>query len=119
MLISLPAPAELSPERHLERREDEKRIQKALTLLSPDQGRQSCRLGCYLARRRDVPRLFAAFEQEMLALGGRPHWGKLFSASPDTLRAAVPGLARFDELRRALDPKGMFANGYVRRIFGA
>ena len=88
-------------------------------LLSPDQGRQSCRLGCYLARRRDVPRLFAAFEQEMLALGGRPHWGKLFSASPDTLRAAVPGLARFDELRRALDPKGMFANGYVRRIFGA
>ena len=37
VLISLPAPAELSPERHLERREDEQRIQKALTLLSPDQ----------------------------------------------------------------------------------
>jgi RNA polymerase sigma factor (sigma-70 family) len=37
VLISLPAPAELSPERHLERREDELRIQKALTLLSPDQ----------------------------------------------------------------------------------
>lgn len=37
VLISLPAPAELSPERNLERREDEQRIQKALTLLSPDQ----------------------------------------------------------------------------------
>lgn len=37
VLISLPAPAELSPERNLERREDEKRIQKALALLSPDQ----------------------------------------------------------------------------------
>jgi RNA polymerase sigma-70 factor (ECF subfamily) len=37
VLISLPAPAELSPERNLERREDELRIQKALTLLSPDQ----------------------------------------------------------------------------------
>jgi RNA polymerase sigma factor (sigma-70 family) len=37
VLITLPAPAELSPERHLERREDEQRIQKALTLLSPDQ----------------------------------------------------------------------------------
>jgi RNA polymerase sigma factor (sigma-70 family) len=37
VLISLPAPAELSPQRNLERREDEKRIQEALTLLSPDQ----------------------------------------------------------------------------------
>jgi len=32
VLISLPAPAELSPERHLERREDENGIQNALTL---------------------------------------------------------------------------------------
>ena len=31
VLISLPAPAELSPDRNLERREDEQRIQKALT----------------------------------------------------------------------------------------
>ena len=36
VLVTLPAPSELSPERHLERREDEKRIQKALGLLSPD-----------------------------------------------------------------------------------
>src|SRR2546430_15522462 len=36
VLVTLPAPSEFSPERHLERREDEQRIQKALTLLSPD-----------------------------------------------------------------------------------
>jgi len=37
VLVTLPASAELSPERHLQRREDEKRIQDALTLLSHDQ----------------------------------------------------------------------------------
>src|SRR5438105_14795945 len=37
VLISLPAPAELSPERTLERRENEQRIQKALAVLTPEQ----------------------------------------------------------------------------------
>jgi len=37
VLLSLPAPSELGPERHLQRREDEQRIQKALKLLPPDQ----------------------------------------------------------------------------------
>jgi RNA polymerase sigma-70 factor (ECF subfamily) len=37
VLISLPAPSELAPDRNLERREDERRIQKALTALTPEQ----------------------------------------------------------------------------------
>ena len=37
VLITLPAPSELGPDRKLEQREDEKRIQKALTALTPEQ----------------------------------------------------------------------------------
>ena len=37
VLITLPAPAELSPERNLERRQDEERVRKALTALTPEQ----------------------------------------------------------------------------------
>ena len=37
VLVTLPAPAELSPERTLEKRENERRIQKALTALTPEQ----------------------------------------------------------------------------------
>src|SRR5881397_3983491 len=37
VLVTLPAPAALSPERTLERRENEKRIQKALSVLTPEQ----------------------------------------------------------------------------------
>lgn len=37
VLITLPAPAHEAPDRHLEQRENEKRIQKALTALTPEQ----------------------------------------------------------------------------------
>lgn len=37
VLVTLPAPSEHSPERKLEQRENEKRIQKALTALTPEQ----------------------------------------------------------------------------------
>jgi RNA polymerase sigma-70 factor, ECF subfamily len=37
VLVTLPAPSELSPERVLEQRENEKRIQKALSVLTPEQ----------------------------------------------------------------------------------
>src|ERR1051325_11455563 len=37
VLVALPAPAELSPERNLQRRENERRIQRALSALTPEQ----------------------------------------------------------------------------------
>src|SRR5947199_7531295 len=37
VLVTLPAPAENSPERNLEQRENELRIQQALSALTPDQ----------------------------------------------------------------------------------
>jgi len=37
VLIQLPTPPELSPERNLERREDELRVQRALSALTPEQ----------------------------------------------------------------------------------
>src|SRR5438128_8351999 len=37
VLVTLPAPAELSPDRTLEQRENQQRIQKALTALTPEQ----------------------------------------------------------------------------------
>ena len=37
VLLSLPAPSELAPDRRLEQRENEQRIQKALTALTPEQ----------------------------------------------------------------------------------
>jgi FAD/FMN-containing dehydrogenase len=85
--------------------------------MSPAFGRPTAYLGAYMARAEGIERYFAAFEKEMLALGGRPHWGKQFSAPADQLRTACPNHARFSTLRASLDPQGRFDNDFLRRAF--
>ncbi len=50
-----------------------------------------------------------ALEDSLIAHGGRPHWGKYRYRTHDTsYRATYPNLARFDQVRRTLDPTGVF-----------
>jgi FAD/FMN-containing dehydrogenase len=85
--------------------------------MSPAFGRPTAYLGAYMARTREIGRYFAEFERQMLALGGRPHWGKQFSLDAAQLEAVHPNLARFSRLRDALDPEGMFDNAFLQRVF--
>src|SRR6266568_4632653 len=88
VLISLPAPAELSPERNLERRENERRIQKALTALTPEQ-REAILLSRYqglsyaeialisgCSEGAVKTRVFRAMETLKKALGGEASGGE-------------------------------------------
>jgi len=85
--------------------------------MSPDYRRDSAHLGAYMASAPDLPRYFSTFEAEMLALGGRPHWGKQFAATAEQLRGAYPEYDRFDALRRKVDPQGVFGNAFLERVF--
>jgi FAD-linked oxidoreductase len=49
---------------------------------------------------------------------GRPHWGKMHSLTARELRDMYPQWDRFHAVRRRLDPRGMFMNDHLRRIFG-
>ena len=49
--------------------------------------------------------------------GGRPHWGKLHFMTPDRLDGLFPEIERFRELRRELDPSGVFLNPHLRELF--
>ena len=61
-------------------------------------------------------RAFDAFEALMKGLGGRPHWGKGFRATPDELRAMYPETYdRFVELLARTDPAGVFRTAFVER----
>jgi FAD-linked oxidoreductase len=84
--------------------------------LSPAFGRRTAYLGAYMARAEGLERYFAAFEREMVALGGRPHWGKQFSLGQEELRELCPNLKAFAALREALDPQGRFDNAFLRRV---
>jgi len=45
----------------------------------------------------------------------RPHWGKVFTMSPDAVRSAYPKLASFAKLLERQDPPGKFQNAFLRR----
>ncbi|KAH9922306.1 L-gulonolactone/D-arabinono-1,4-lactone oxidase [Epithele typhae] len=91
--------------------------------LSPSNGQTTCWIGImqYKPYGLNVPyrKLFARFEQIMLAHGGKPHWAKAHPLRPAGLRAMYP---RFDDFVRVLtevDPRGLLRNPYVdRHIFG-
>jgi FAD/FMN-containing dehydrogenase len=60
---------------------------------------------------RDVDRLLGEFD-------ARVHWGKLHYLTREQLYARYPGAERFAEIRRELDPEGVFLNEHLRALFG-
>jgi L-gulonolactone oxidase len=89
--------------------------------LSPAYGRYSCYIGIIMYRPygADVPyrKYFHLFEQMMTKLGGRPHWAKAFETTPQQFRQMYPKFDDFARVREQLDPRGVFANDYVQRLF--
>lgn len=57
-------------------------------------------------------------ERLMLRYGGRPHLGKLIYFEPSALKSAYPNWAKFDSLRRQMDPTGLFWTKALEARFG-
>jgi FAD/FMN-containing dehydrogenase len=64
----------------------------------------------YWAYLRSVDALLSQFS-------ARVHWGKLHFLSPERLHALYPEADVFINLRRELDPDGMFLNDHLRELF--
>jgi alditol oxidase len=66
-----------------------------------------------------VAPVLSLIEQRLAPLAARPHWGKLFAASPQAVRASYPRIADFSELMCRHDPAGKFSNDMLGRYLGA
>lgn len=86
--------------------------------LSPAGGRETCYIAVHMYRGMEWRPYFRAVEEVMNGFGGRPHWGKRHFQTAETLAPRYPEWERFQAVRRRLDPDGVFANGYVRRVLG-
>lgn len=84
--------------------------------MSPAGGEDTAQLGAYMAAAPGLDELFAGFEADMKALGARPHWGKEFRATPEEIRAMYPRTEEFVALAEQLDPEGVLANAFLRRL---
>ena len=58
------------------------------------------------------------FYRATVALGGRPHWGKHFNMTFSEVKTLYPDLDKFLEVRKQLDPNGLFLNSLMRDTFG-
>lgn len=87
-------------------------------LLSPSYGRDSAYLAFHVDARTPHNPYFRDIENILMEYGGRPHWGKMHNRKADNLATAYPMWEQFLQIRKQLDPQGMFANDYVKEIFG-
>lgn len=84
--------------------------------MSPAYGRQT--VGIHFTWRQhptEVAALLPLIEEQLMPLGARPHWGKLFAASQ--LGELYPKFSEFRRLAAQLDPEGRFRNAYLDRLF--
>jgi xylitol oxidase len=55
----------------------------------------------------------AAVEEALSSLSARPHWGKVFTMDPSTIRSRYDRFADFVELVKEYDPDGKFRNAWL------
>jgi xylitol oxidase len=61
----------------------------------------------------EVRALLPQIEKEIIPFRARPHWGKLFTMTPQQLRANYGKMGEFIELAKSLDPNGKFRNEFL------
>lgn len=94
-------------------------IQQDDAWLSYAYGEDCVTVGCVTrdAAHADWYAAFEVVEAIFLKHGGRPHWGKRFSAKDTTLNRLYPKWQDFKALRAELDPTGKFLNPYLSQLF--
>ncbi len=61
---------------------------------------------------RDIQPIFRRYD-------GRPHWGKKHDLRGDDLSELYPRWQDFQNIRREMDPRGLFMTNYLRELLGA
>jgi xylitol oxidase len=60
-----------------------------------------------------VSKLLPVIEKELIPFQARPHWGKLFTMSPQQLHSVYSKLPQFMALTKKFDPQGKFRNDFL------
>ena len=86
--------------------------------LSTAAGRDTCYIAIHQYKGMDFDSYFRGVERIMDDYDGRPHWGKRHFQTVATLAPRYPEWEAFQDVRRRLDPDGVFTNDYTDRVLG-
>ncbi len=87
-------------------------------LMSPAYGRDSAYIACHVYNKKNNKPYFEALEQIFRAYGGRPHWGKMNTLSPQDVADLYPQFATFAKHRQEQDPEKVFVTPYLEKLLG-
>ena len=62
-----------------------------------------------------VKKLLPVIEKELAPFNAKPHWGKLFTMSPEQLASVCPKLPEFRKMLKEYDPGGKFKNDFLSK----
>lgn len=93
-------------------------VKKDPIWLSPAYERDSAYFAVHTYITEDFRPYFEALQKVFLKHQGRPHWGKWHSLTDNELRHLYPKWENFKNLRRQMDPKGLFLNSHLKSVFG-
>lgn len=84
--------------------------------LSPSQGRDTVAFHfTWIKDPEAVTPVLTLIEERLAPFAPRPHWGKLFTVSPEDVASRYDRMDDFRALARHYDPAGAFANEFVER----
>ena len=63
-----------------------------------------------------VSQLLPLIEQQLAPFHAKPHWGKLFTISPQRLHSLYDRMPEFRKLMTKYDPNGKFRNEYLDKV---
>jgi FAD/FMN-containing dehydrogenase len=85
--------------------------------LSPHTGRNSATISLHQNAGLPFMDYFRAIEPVFRHFGGRPHWGKKHTLKATELKQSYPEWNKFMQIRKDMDPGGLFMNEYLKQIF--
>ncbi|MDC0177778.1 FAD-binding protein [Polaribacter sp.] len=93
-------------------------VYKDTSWLSYAYGKDTVTMGCVSrnAATADTYEAFKSIEKIFLKYGGRPHWGKRFTAKDAELSKVYEKWEDFKLLRKKLDPTNKFLNPYLLEL---
>ena len=66
--------------------------------------------------KQGVEKVLPLIQNGLEPFGVKPHWGKVFSISPDRIQSMYPELPRFKQVVARYDPKGKFRNEFLNKL---
>ncbi len=84
--------------------------------LSPAYGGDRVFIAVHAYHRMPYESYFRGIEEILQAYGGRPHWGKMHTASPAYMAQVYPALPEFLAQCKRYDPEGIFRTPYFERL---